>query len=136
MNADMLGHLKGRLQTGPFARCELHQLAVILGTSTWSRDECARAALPDVVEVNDEWQLREESTSDDPLATALLRLAGPSPGAPAAALLARLPPGLIASAPALIEAAKNHPQLEVIGGSRKSIPLRNLNVDRRSALQT
>ena len=123
MNAEILEHLKARLQTGPRSLRELHQLAGALG-STWSSDAVALAlaCLPDVVEVGDAWQLSAaagDSTASDrnPIASALLALAGPTP-MPAAALVARLPPGLIAGAAALLEVAKNHPQLEVIGGSR------------------
>ena len=118
MNAEILEHLKARLQTGVRTLGELHHLAATLG-STWSSDmvALALACLPDVVEVGEAWQLRAEDKVEDPLANVLLALASPTP-VPAAALVARLPPGFIAGAAALIEIAKNHPQLEVIGGSR------------------
>lgn len=132
MNAEIIEQLKTRLATGTRTLDELHHLAAALG-STWSRDEVELCllCLPELERTTEadgphkevgpdrevgRWQLRDAAVAD-PLTQALLALAGSSP-ITAAALVARLPPGVIASAPALIAIAKTHPQLEVIAGNR------------------
>lgn len=117
MTPDIIADLRARLQAGPRPLAELHQAARAAG-SPWTADQVALllACLPNVREDVGVWRL-DSATSTDPLAEALLALAIPTP-VPAAALVARLPRGIVASAAALCEAARRHPNLELLPGSR------------------
>jgi hypothetical protein len=117
MTPEIVSDLLARLRVSPRATDELHQAAHAAG-SPWSADQVALllACLPDVTDDHGLWRI-EGSTSADPVATALLSIVTSSP-LPAATLLARLPRGVIASAPALCEIARHHPDLELLPGSR------------------
>jgi len=117
MTPAIISELRARLRTARRPIDELHQVARASG-SAWSLDQVALllACLPDLAEDDGVWRL-EGSTSTDPLTEALLSIATNSP-LPAAALMARLPRGVVASAAALCEAARRHPDLELLPGSR------------------
>ncbi len=117
MNTDTLAELRARLQSAPRKLDDLHQAARAAG-SDWSRDQVALvlACLPEVETDGNMWRLQATS-EDDPLTAALLSIASSTP-VPAAALLRRLPGGVVASAAALCEAARIHPDLELLPGSR------------------
>lgn len=117
MTPDVVAELRARLRSAPRSLGELHQAAVASG-STWSADQVGLllACLPDVDADGDVWRL-VGSGHADPVVEALLSIATSQP-LPAAALVARLPRGVVASAPALCEAARNHPDLELLPGSR------------------
>jgi hypothetical protein len=117
VNPEIVSELRARLLSGPRPLEELHRAAVAAGTS-WSADQVALllACLPGMSEQDGLWRL-QASTAIDPLTTALLAVASTSP-VPAAALLARLPRGLLASAAALCEIARRHPDLELLSGNR------------------
>jgi hypothetical protein len=51
------------------------------------------------------------------MVTALLTVVGPTP-IPAAALVRRLPPGMIATPQILCQLAEQHPELEVVSPNR------------------
>jgi hypothetical protein len=117
MTAEVIAELRARLHSAPRSLDELHQAAAASG-STWSVDQVALllACLPDVDTDGQVWRLAGSGQAD-PLVEALLSIATSQP-LPAAALVARLPRGVVASAPALCEAARNHPDLELLPGSR------------------
>lgn len=117
MTPEIIADLRTRLQSGPRPLDELHQAARAAG-SPWSTDQVALmlACLPDVFEKDGRWHL-EGAPAADPLTTALLSIATSSP-LPAAALVTRLPRGVVASVAALCEAARRHPDLELLPGSR------------------
>lgn len=117
MTPDVVTELRARLRSAPRSLGELHQAAVASG-STWSEDQVGLllACLPDVEADGDVWSLAG-SAHADPLVEALLSIVTSQP-VPAAALVARLPRGVVASAPALCEAARRHPELELLPGSR------------------
>lgn len=117
MTPEIIAELRARLRTGPRPLHELHQAARAAG-SPWSADQVALmlACLPDLSEEGGLWRL-EGTASADPLADALLSIAISTP-LPAAALVARLPPGVVASAAALCEVARRHPDLELLPGGR------------------
>jgi hypothetical protein len=117
MTPEAVAELRARLRSAPRTLAELHQAAVAAG-STWTVDQVALllVCLPDVSE--DEGVVRlEGAASADPLTEALLSIATSQP-MPAAALVSRLPRGVVASAAALCEAARRHPDLELLPGSR------------------
>lgn len=117
MTTEIIAELRARLRAGPRPLDELHQAARAAG-SPWSADQVALmlACLPDLSNDGGMWRL-EGAASADPLTEALLSIATSSP-LPAAALVARLPRGVVASAAALCEAARRHPDLELLPGSR------------------
>jgi hypothetical protein len=117
MTPEIVGDLRARLRITPRPLDELHRAAVAAG-SAWSADQVALllSCLPDVFEADGLWQI-EGAASVDPLTQALLTLATSTP-VPAAALVSRLPQGVVASAAALCEAARHHPDLELLPGSR------------------
>lgn len=117
MTPEQVSELRARLQSAPRPLGELHDLARAAG-STWTREQLALllACLPDVREVDGLWHL-EHVASADPLVEALLALASSAP-VPAAVLVSRLPPGVVASAAGLCEVARRHPALELLPGSR------------------
>jgi hypothetical protein len=117
MTPAIVQDLQARLRTSPRTLDELHRVALATG-STWSSEQVALllACLPDVGEVAGVWRL-QSAASADPLTESLLSLAT-TRTIPAAALVARLPAGVVASAAALCEIARNHPDLELLPGSR------------------
>lgn len=117
MNAEILASLRTRMASAPRPLNELHRAATAAG-SPWSADQVALllACLPDVHTENGLYSSIPEAASD-PVLTALLSLASASP-TPAAALVSRLPPGVVATAAALCDLARNHPDLELIAGNR------------------
>lgn len=117
MTPDIISDLRARLRSGPRPLDELHRVACAAGSS-WSTNQVALllACLPDLAETDGVWRL-EGITASDPLLEALLAITTSTP-LPAAALIARLPHGVIASAAALCEAARRHPELELLPGSR------------------
>lgn len=117
MTPEIIAELRARLRAGPRPLEELHQAARAAG-SAWSADQVALllACLPDLSEDGAVWRLEGEGTAD-PLTEALLAIATTSP-LPAAALVMRLPRGVVASAAGLCEAARRHPDLELLPGSR------------------
>lgn len=117
MTPEIVGELRARLRAAPRPLEELHRAAVAAG-STWSSEQVALllSCLPDLSEADGVWRI-EGAASSDPLTQALLSLATSTP-LPAAALVGRLPRGVVASAAALCEAARHHPDLELLPGSR------------------
>lgn len=117
MTPEIVSELRSRLRSGPRPLEELHLAARAAG-STWSADQVALllACLPDLAETDGVWRL-EGGAASDPLVEALLAITSSTP-LPAAALVARLPRGVIASAAALCEVARRHPELELLPGSR------------------
>jgi len=117
MTPQIVSELRARLRAAPRPLDELHQVARAAG-STWSVDQVALllACQPDLSEADGVWRL-EGSASADPLTEALLSIAT-SAALPAAALVTRLPGGVVGSAAALCEAARRHPDLELLPGSR------------------
>jgi hypothetical protein len=117
MTPEIVGDLRARLRAGPRPLDELHRAAVAAG-SAWSSEQVALllSCLPDLSEAEGLWRI-EGAASRDPLTEALLAIATSSP-LPAAALVSRLPRGVVASAAALCEAARHHPDLELLPGSR------------------
>lgn len=117
MTPEIIAELRARLRAGPRPLDELHQAARAAGSS-WSADQVALmlACLPGLSDEGGAWRL-EGAAPPDPLTEALLSIATSSP-LPAASLVARLPRGVVASAAALCEAARRHPNLELLPGSR------------------
>jgi hypothetical protein len=117
MNDETIAELRARLRGGPRPLDELHQAARAAG-SPWTCDQVALllACLPDLSEQEGVWRL-DVATTADPLTEALLSIATSTP-LPAAALVSRLPRGIVASAAAVCEAARRHPDLELLPGSR------------------
>lgn len=117
MNPEIISELRARLRLGPRPTEELHRVALASG-SAWSADQVALllACLPDLTEVDGLWKIQAAAPAD-PLTEALLARVGTAP-TPAAALVARLPRGVVGSAAALCEIAKKHPDLELLPGSR------------------
>jgi hypothetical protein len=117
MNAEILSLLRARLSSGPRPLSELHYAARSAG-SAWSADQIALLldCLPDLTREGDTWRPRV-SAETDPVAEALLAIVTNSP-IPAAALLSRLPQGVVASAMKLCDIARHHPDLELLSGNR------------------
>lgn len=117
MNAEILASLRTRMASAPRPLDELHLAATAAG-SPWSADQVALLleCLPDVHIENGLYASALEAPSD-PVLAALLSIATASP-IPAAALVARFPPGVVATAAALCDLARNHPDLELIPGNR------------------
>lgn len=117
MTPEIVDQLRARMQSQPRTLTELHRAAVAVG-SPWSEDQVALllACLPDVEEKGGAYVAasREE---DDPIAKALLQVAGGAP-VPAAALVRRMPRGIVVTPAALCEVARNHPDLELVGPNR------------------
>ncbi len=117
MNPATIEDLLARLRSAPRPLQELHRAAAAAG-SAWSSDQVALllACLPGISESEGLWHL-ESSGSCDPIADALVALASTQP-TPAMALVGRLPPGVVASAAALCDIARQHPELELLPGRR------------------
>jgi hypothetical protein len=117
MTPEMFADLRARLSTSSRGITELHQVARAAGSS-WSVDQVALllACRPDLIEADGVWSMKSTDRTD-PVEEALLAVATSNP-LPAAALLARLPAGVVASAAALCEVARRNPHLELIQGSR------------------
>ena len=117
MTPEMLSELRARLRSAPRPLAELHHAARAAG-STWTAEQVALllACLPDLSESDGLWRM-ESAAATDPLTEALLSIAVSTP-LPAAVLVRRLPRGVVASAAALCEAARRHPDLELLPGSR------------------
>ena len=117
MTPEILSQLRARMQSQPRRLKELHRAAVAVG-SPWSEDQVALllACLPDIEERDGVFltSVREE---DNPVTQALLKLAESTP-VPAAALMRRMPRGLIITPAALCEIARHHPDLELVGPNR------------------
>jgi hypothetical protein len=117
MTPELVTELCARLKASPRTIGELHLVARAAG-STWSLDQVALllSCRPDLIEADGVWSVKSTGRAD-PLEEALLAVATTNP-LPAAALLARLPAGVVASAAALCEAARRNPDLELLQGSR------------------
>lgn len=117
MTPEIISQLRTRMQTQPRSLSELHKAAAAVG-SPWSEDQVALllACLPDVEE-HEGLYAAIDREDEDPVAKALLQVAT-STAVPAAALVRRMPRGLIVTPAALCEVARQHPKLEVVGGSR------------------
>jgi len=117
MTPELVTELCARLKASPRSIGELHLVARGAG-STWSLDQVALllACRPDLIEADGVWSVKSTGRAD-PVEEALLAVANTNP-LPAAALLARLPAGVVASAAALCEAARRNPDLELLQGSR------------------
>jgi hypothetical protein len=117
MNAEILSSLRTRMASAPRPLDELHRAATAAG-SPWSPDQVALLleCLPDVHVENGLYGSASEATAD-PVLAALVSIVTSAP-IPAAALVARLPPGVVATAAALCDIARNHPDLELIPGNR------------------
>ena len=117
MTPEIVTRLRARMQTQPRSLVELHRAAVAEG-SPWSEDQVAvlLSCLPDVQE-HDGLYTAAAHQEDDPIAVALLNIAGSAP-VPAAALVRRFPRGLPVTPAALCEAARKHPDLELVGSTR------------------
>lgn len=117
MTPEIVSQLITRMQSQPRSLTELHRAAMAVG-SPWSEDQVALllACLPEVEERNGTYAAasREE---DDPIAKALLQVVGGAP-VPAAALVRRMPRGIVVTPAALCEVARNHPDLELVGSNR------------------
>lgn len=108
MNVEILAQLKTRMASQPRSLAELHRTAVAAG-STWSDAQVGLllACLPEVVCEGDAFRLGAGGGSN-PLVEALLAVATDR-ATPAAALVARLPRGVLATPAALCETARCHP---------------------------
>lgn len=117
MTPEIISQLRARMQSQPRSLAELHRAAAAVG-SAWSEDQVALLleCLPDVKEQDGLYRAatREE---DDPVARALLEIAEDTP-VPAAALVRRMPRGLIVTPAGLCKAARRHPLLELVGPNR------------------
>lgn len=118
MTPEMISQLRARMSSEPRALHELHRAALAAGSS-WSEDQVALllACLPDVVEQRGAYSTEAQSGADDSLARALLQVAGSNP-VPAAALMRRMPQGVLVTPAALCEIARNRPDLELVGPNR------------------
>ena len=110
MNAEILSQLKSRMKTQARNLEELHQAAQSAG-SGWTREQVGLLldCLPDVEKDGVLYQIGGEQQTD-PLLEALIAVVTDRP-MPAAALLARLPKGLVSTAGGLYETARRHPDL-------------------------
>ena len=117
MTPEIVSQLITRMRSQPRSLTELHRAAMAVG-SPWSEDQVALllACLPDVDE-RDGYYVSAARKDDDPIAKALLQVAGSAP-VPAAALMRRIPRGLVVTPAALCEIARNHPDLELVGPNR------------------
>lgn len=117
MTPEIISQLVARMQSQPRTLEELHRAAVAVG-SPWSEDQVALllACLPDVEE-RDGRYVAAAQEEDNPIAEALHQAAGSTP-VPAAALMRRMPRGLVVTPAALCEIARNHPDLELVGPNR------------------
>lgn len=117
MNAEILSSLRTRMASTPRPLDELHRAAVAAG-SPWSADQVALllACLPDV-QVDHGNYGATPLEALDPVLAALLSSVSATP-IPAAALVARLPPGVVTTAAALCDLARHHPELELVSGNR------------------
>lgn len=117
MTPELVAELCARLKASTRSIGELHRVARAAG-STWSEDQVALllACRPDLTEADGVWSVKSTGRAD-PVEEALLAIATTNP-LPAAALLPRLPAGVVASAAALCEAALRNPDLELLQGSR------------------
>lgn len=117
MTPEIISQLRARMQSQPRTLKELHRAAVAVG-SPWSEDQVALvlACLPDVEEREGRYSAAAQQ-ENDPIAKALLEAAGTTP-VPAAAVMRRMPRGLVVTPAALCEIARNHPDLELVGSNR------------------
>jgi hypothetical protein len=117
MNRYILSQLRSRVAGGPRSVEELHAAARAAG-SGWNADQVGLLldCLPDV-DARAGRICAAVEVEPDPLAAALLELVGDQP-VPAAALVARLPKGVTATAAGLVAAARSHPRLEVVPPNR------------------
>lgn len=117
MNAEILSQLRSRLASGPRSLDELHRAAAAAG-SAWSPEqvELLLTCLPDLTQDGETWRLAAALVAD-PVTQALLALVTTAP-TPAAALVARLPHGVVATATALCDLARGHRDLELLPGNR------------------
>lgn len=117
MNAEILSQLRSRLASAPRSLDELHRAAVAAG-SPWSPDQVGLllSCLPDLIQDEGLWRLAATPTAS-PVERALLALVTAAP-VPATALVARLPRGVVATAAALCDIARNHPDIELLPGNR------------------
>lgn len=117
MTPEIVEQLRARMQSQPRTLTELHRAAVAVG-SPWSEDQVALllACLPDVEETDGVYATSSRK-EEDSVAKALLSLATSSP-VPAAALVRRMPRGVVVTPAALCEIARNHPDLELVGLGR------------------
>jgi hypothetical protein len=117
MNPDILIQLRARLESRECSLDELHRAAVAAGSS-WSIEQLGTLldCCPDVVAGDGGYRLAS-APPENPVTKALLSVASPA-ALPAAALVARLPPGVIATAAGLCEIARTHPSLELLPGNR------------------
>lgn len=117
MNAEILSSLRTRIASASRPLDELHRAAGAAG-SAWSQDQVALLleCLPDIRVVDGAYESAAPSAAD-PVQNALLALVTSSP-IPAAALVTRFPQGVVATAAALCEIARNHADLELLPGNR------------------
>lgn len=117
MTPEIAEQIRVRMQSQPRSLTELHRAAVAAG-SGWSEDQIALllACLPDVHE-RDGLYAAVASEDDDPVVNALLNVATSAP-VPAAALVRRMPRGVVVTPAALCEIARSHPYLELVHPNR------------------
>ena len=117
MTPTIVSELIGRMQAQPRFLAELHRAAIAAGSS-WSEDqiELLLACVPEVTR-RDGLYAAEAMHGADPVAAALVELAGAA-AIPAAVLVARMPRGVVTTPAALCEIARKHPELELVGSNR------------------
>ncbi len=117
MTPEIISQLRTRMQSQPRTLTELYRAAVAVG-SPWSEDQVALllACLPDVEE-SDGAYVAATGEEDDPVTKALLQIVGGTP-VPAAALVRRMPRGVVVTPAALCQIARNHQDLELVGPNR------------------
>lgn len=117
MTPEIISQLRTRMQSQPRTLEELHRAAVAVG-SPWSEDQVALllACLPDVEE-RDGVYMAATQEEENPIAKALLQAAGSAP-VPAAALMRRMPRGMVVTPAGLCEIARKHPDLVLVGPNR------------------
>lgn len=117
MNAEIFSTMRTRMASAPRPLDELHRAAMAAG-SAWSAAQVALLleCLPDVQHCDGLYGIAPELPTD-PVLSALLAVATLSP-TPAAALLARFPRGVVATAAALCDLARSHPDLELLPANR------------------
>jgi len=117
MTPEIVDQLLARVRQEPGSVAELHRLAQSQG-STWSAAQVKLLlrCLPEVKWENDQFSATAQAEAD-PMVTALLQVVGSTP-IPAAALVRRLPAGMIATPQILCQLAEQHPELEVVPPNR------------------
>jgi len=117
MTPQIVEQLKSRMASEPRSLNELHRASHAAG-SAWSEGQLHLLldCLPDVLQDGDQFAVTG-GTKGDPVTEALLNAVSDI-AIPAAALVKRLPGGVVATAGALCEIARNHPDLELVPPNR------------------